>query len=189
MLRPSAYLTFTLEGSDIASATASAIKRSYTYLAPTKIVAGRREAAEGERPLGNRIALDVRLPGRPYWETSDDEAWNDVLLPWLTTKLDTLFGTVAECNNETRRSYSGTVQYEALELKLGPYGVRVALEPGSALRPLAQSLAAARAYLNRADVDAASVSGFAVPSDVERGEGDWIDVLRTDGTTERVALA
>jgi hypothetical protein len=188
MLRPSAYLTFTLEGSDITSSTASAIKRSYTYLAPTKIVAGRREAAENETPLGNRIALDVHLPGSSYWETSGETDWREILLPWLITKLGTLFGTVAECNNETRRSYSGSIQYEALELKLGSHAVRVTLEPTSTLRNVEKPLEAARSYLNRADVDPTHIAGFNVPSDTERGESDWIDVHLLDGTTERVAV-
>lgn len=187
MLRPSAYLTFTLEGADIASATASAIKRSYTYLAPTTIVAGRREAAVSEDPLANRMTLEVRLPGTSCWDANDD-TWRDVLMPWLTTKLRTLFGTVAECNNESRPSYSGTVHYASIDLRLEPHPVRVELDPASTLRSVEKPLQAMRTYLAREDVDPARITGFAVPSDTTRGNDDWLDVTFEDGTTRRVAV-
>lgn len=191
MLKPCAYLTFTLEGESIASSTASAIKRSYSYIAPTKIVAGRREAAAGETLPANRIALDVRLAGRPFWQAGDpeqDATWEQILMPWLRTKLSTLFGTVAECNNETRRSFSGTVNYEQLEVRLAPHTLTFSLEPTSALRCIDAPLEAARAYLSDPGINAEAVEKIAVPSDAERGDGDWIDVVSRDGSVQRLAL-
>lgn len=191
MLKPCAYLTFTLEGESIASSTASAIKRSYSYIAPTKIVAGRREAAMGETLPANRITLDVRLTGHPFWQAGNpeqDATWEQVLMPWLRTKLNTLFGTVAECNNETRRSFSGTVNYEQIEVSLAPHTLSFSLEPTSALRCIDAPLEAARAYLNGPGIDAEAIEKIAVPSDAERGDRDWIDIVFRNGSVRRLAL-
>lgn len=191
MLKPCAYLTFTLEGESIASGTASAIKRSYSYIAPTKIIAGRREAAVGEALPANRIALDVRLAGHPFWQAGDpeqDATWEQVLMPWLRTKLNTLFGTVAECNNESRRSFSGTVNYDQLEVRLAPYTLAFSLEPTSALRCIDAPLKAARTHLSDPGIDAEAIEKMAVPSDTERGDSDWIDVVLRDGSVQRLML-
>lgn len=191
MLKPCAYLTFTLEGESIASSTASAIKRSYSYIAPTQIVAGRREAAAGEALPANRIALDVRLTGHPFWQTGDpeqDATWEQVLMPWLRTKLNTLFGTVAECNNETRRSFNGIVNYGQLEVHLAPYALTFSLEPTSALRCVDAPLEAARTYLSGPGIDAEAIEKIAVPSDAEREDNDWIDIVFRDGSVQHLML-
>ncbi len=194
MLRPTSYLTFTLEGTDATPQTASAIKRSYSYVAPTKIVAGRRGANDAEPPLANGIALEVKLGTRPYWSSADDGAdavWAETLLPWLSRKLRTLFDTVLECNNETRRSFAGKVSYRNVAVKLAPHTVVFDLEPNSDLRDVETPLAAIRAYLNDGIEPAADQSlRFVVPSNAERGEdGDWFDVVASDGTAERIAIS
>lgn len=181
MLRPSAYLTFVFEGDDIAAGKASAAKRAYSYVAPTKILAGRTEAAEGEAPLTNRIALDVRLDGYEPW--SDDTVWSETLLPWLDLKINKLFGTVYECNNEARKSFCGTTFYQEFDLSLCGVNLQVALEPASGLRDLNATLAAIRAW--RRDAADKGVR-FVVPSDTQRGDSDWFDVVLTNGETVHV---
>ena len=184
MLKPSAYLTFVLEGADVAAGKASAIKRAYTYIAPTQILAGRTEAAEGEPPCVNRIALEAKLPSHDPW--SDDAVWGDVMLPWLAAKLDKLFGTVRECNNEERRFYCGSTFYQEFDLSLCGVNVQVALEPDSSLRDLAAPLAAIRAWRAQA---AEPAERFAVPSDAERADADWFDAVTANGETLRVPVA
>lgn len=193
MLRPTAYLTFTLEGADATPQTASALKRSYSYIAPTKVVAGRREADDGKASLANSISVEVKLEAHPYWNSTDDDAnavWNETLLPWLSRKLRTLFETVLEYNNETRRSFVGKVVYRSVVVKLAPHTVVFDLEPDSGLRDVKAPLEAIRSYLNSSTTPAdAQPIRFAVPSDAERGEGnDWFDIVAPDGTTGRIAI-
>lgn len=193
MLRPTAYLTFTLEGTDATPQTASALKRSYSYVAPTKVVAGRKEAGSGESPLANSITMEVKLGTRPYWNSADDGAdvvWHETLLPWLSRKLRTLFETVLEYNNETRHSFVGKMAYRDVAVKLAPHTVVFNLEPNSNLRDVEAPFAAIRSYLN-GDAVPAEVQPlrFAVPSDTERGEGnDWFDAVMPDGVVERIAI-
>ncbi len=192
MLRPTAYLTFTLAGDDASPATASAVKRSYSYVAPTKIVAARAETGKETTPLSNSIAMEVKLDRHPYWQSDDEGAdgiWSGTLLPWLDRKLRTLFGTVLEYNNETRRSFAGKLSYRSVEVGLAPHAVIFDLEPDSNLRDVRTPLTAIRNYLNSPDRNGATGLRFTVPSDTERGDSDWFDVAAPDGTTVRVPQA
>ena len=131
MLRPSAYLTFILTGDAVAAGNASAIKRAYSYVAPTRILATRPDGEGSGGVAVNTIALSVTLAGNDPW--ADDAAWNDVLLPWLAAKLDKLFGTVRECNNEARKSFSGRIDYGALELDVCGVSAHFELDADSML--------------------------------------------------------
>lgn len=183
MLRPAAYLTFILEGADIAAGKASGIKRAYSYIAPTRILGGRESAGENEPPLLNRIALEVSLGECNPWQ--DDAMWNDVVAPWLTHKLDKLFGTVHECNNETRRSHCGVTHYQELDLGLCGVNIQVCLEPDSSLRALDDQLAAIRAWRLQSPDKGVR---YIVPSDTQRAENDWFEVVLTDGSSQRVTV-
>ena len=200
MLRPSAFLTFTLCGTDTTAEVASAVKRSYSYVAPTKIVAG---PADGS----NSLALEVVLRGHTFWpgDEGSTATWKDALVPWLGFRLDKLFGTVREFNNETRRSFTRKLDFATFDLRLGGRLVTFDLEPDSSLRNAVGPLNAIRDYLNDGGTTGAGAAGagteeaagdtrnnavarFAVPSDAERGEADWFDVVFADGRTERVEV-
>lgn len=189
MLRPTAYLTFTLMGDDASPITASAIKRSYSYVAPTKITAVRAGANEGAVSPSNSIAMEVKIGHHPYWRSVDegaDDIWSETLLPWLDCKLRTLFGTVLEYNNEARRSFVGKLSYRTVEVSLAPHTVVFDLEPDSSLRDVTVPLSAIRGYLNDPDHSDATALRFVVPSDADRGDADWFDVTAPDGTAMRV---
>ena len=210
MLRPSAFLTFTLDGPDATAEVASAVKRSYSYVAPTKIVAGAASTEAGAAGGGpatsgrNSLALEVVLRGHTFW--LDDEAstatWEETLMPWLGFRLEKLFGTVREFNNETRRSFTRKLGFATFDLRLGGRLVTFDLEPDSSLRDAAGPLNAIRDYLNAngaggsgtddpAAVDSGAgdaVARFTVPSDAERGDADWFDAVFPDGRTRRVEV-
>ena len=189
MLRPTAYITIGLSNESATSDVASAVKRSYSYLAPTTIT----KALTGTLADGadvNTIELDVRLPGHPYIVAdgaANDENWNTIMAPWLATKLNTLFGTVYEFNNETRRSFVTKLLFASFTLVLEGLPIRFALEPDSQLRPPAEVLEAVRNWLG----EHGGTEGLAearVPSNAERGEEDWFDVVFADGQVQRVNL-
>lgn len=186
MLRPTAYLTFTLEGTDATTPTASAIKRSYSYIAPTKVVAGSVQKTPDAPQPANSIAMEVKCGQHAYWRSGDkdaDEMWGQTVLPWLNRKLRTLFDTVLEYNNETRRSFTGKVSYGSVTVALAPHTIVFDLEPDSNLRDVKAPLEAIRSFLN----DLATKDDplrFVVPSDAERGDGDWFDVVYADGTQQ-----
>lgn len=191
LLRPTAYLTFTLEGADATTPTASAIKRSYSYIAPTKVIAGR--AQEGsEAPLpANSILMEVKFGQHAFWRSGDEDAdglWGQTMLPWLDRKLRTLFDTVLEYNNETRRSFAGKVSYRSVAVVLTPHTVVFDLEPNSDLRKVDEPLEAIHSFLNGPAAKDGKSLRFIVPSNAERGDDDWFDAIRADGTVQRVPL-
>lgn len=197
LLRPTAALMFTLDGTDATPDTALAVRRSYSYVAPTRVVkapTGKTPEAENrdEGAPGNEIALEVRL-GHPYWnggkEPEADKTWEDTVLPWLSHKLDKLMGTVRECNNDKRQSFAGVVDYRRVSLLLDGCDVSFELEPGNGLRPVADPLRAARAQCRARRGTRGGVRCVRVPSDARRGGEDWMDVTYADGTDERVPLA
>lgn len=186
MLRPTLYLTFTLRGADATGNAASLIKRSFSYIAPTRIVGEPQGGTGGRQEQGNTIGLEVKLGGRDFWrkgEGDSDLMWRATLLPWLSTKLDTLFSTVAECNNERRKSFERAIGYRTLELTLPPYRIAVALEPDSSLRQLTGQLDAIQDWLDGQGRGRGEVVGFRVPCDAERGGADWFEVLEADGSS------
>ena len=183
MLRPTAYLTFTLEGADAATPTASAIKRSYSYIAPTKVVAGNAQGTPDAPQPANSIAMEVKCGQHAYWRSEDENAdgmWEQTVLPWLDRKLRTLFDTVLEYNNETRRSFTGKVSYGSVSVALAPHTVVFDLEPDSNLRDVKAPLEAIRSFLNDSAAKERGALRFVVPSDAERGTDDW--------TRQRVVL-
>lgn len=211
MLRPSAYLTFALEGADVSTQTASAIKRAYSYVAPTTIVARRRpgeqqapgtgapcETAQPAEPGAqpepapaaplSSIRLEVKLQGASPWspDPAADETWEQVLMPWLATKLDKLFGTVREFNNERRASYSGSVRYATITLLVGGVPVRFELEDDSSLRAVRGPLDALRAWMRETGAAPEDMAVVDVPSDGARSDADWLDVTFADGRRTRI---
>lgn len=194
LLRPTAALTFTLDGADATPSTALAVRRSYSYVAPTRVVkapTGENPAGEGRDTPRNEIALEVRL-GHPYWAGGDatqaDETWENTVLPWLSHKLDKLMGTVRECNNDRRASFAGVVDYRSVNLALDGCDVSFELEPGDGLRPIAEPLRAARSHARAHAGVHGGVRGVRVPCDARRGGEDWMDIAYADGTEERVPI-
>ena len=118
MIKPSSYLTFTLDPETYSAETEASLKRAYSYAAPTTVEAGD----------ANAISLRVKLPGRPYWDaTSEEETaiWNDVMVPWLFNKLRKLQETLQEYDNENAKSYCGAIPFETLTLDLGGHLVTI----------------------------------------------------------------
>lgn len=195
MLRPSATLTFTLFGPDATQENASAIKRSYSYIAPTLVKAKKPvedEAFDPENiPVENVINMTVRLPKNPYWLDTQENAattWSEILLPWVTMKLGTLFETVEEYNNPTRKSHVKALNWKALELSMEEQIVEVGLEPDNSLRDITPVLESVRTYLNTGNVDPNAIDRIVVPSDNTRGESNWLEIHFADGTTTNVEL-
>ena len=184
MLKPTSYLTVTLAGPFANPIVASAVKRTYSYLAPTTIVKGTEDCKQ------NAMQLDVRLPSRPFMDAqSNDEnaVWSEVVLPWLKLKLSTLFGSVYEFNNESRKSFTVRVDYGSIAIVLQGVPFEIELEPDSSLRDVAGRIDAARTWLSqRVDKEHGAVTRVHIPSDASRGEADWFDVAFADGTTVRV---
>ena len=187
MLKPTAYLTVTLAG-DVANAMmASAVKRTYSYIAPTKIVAAL--PSDDNADPSCTMALDVRLPAHPYLVDGEQasQTWEQVVLPWLKIKLGTVFGSVYEFNNPKRESFVGKIDYKALDLMLESRHVVFTLEPDSSLRDVTAPLQAVRAWLLGAGASCADqVARIEIPSDAARGEADWFDVVFSDGSCQRV---
>jgi hypothetical protein len=183
MLKPTSYLTVTLAGPFANSTVASAVKRTYSYLAPTTIVKGTEDCKQ------NAMRLDVRLPSKPFMDAQSNEentVWSEVVLPWLKLKLSTLFGSVYEFNNEARRSFTVRVDYGSIAVVLQGIPFEVELEPDSSLRDAARQIDAARTWLSQhADDEHGAATRVRIPSDVSRGEADWFDVVFADGTTVR----
>ncbi len=183
MFRPTAYLSFNLAEPDATSANASAIKRGFSYIAPTRVTAARhavlnqasrhdgahQDANQNETHAVTRTSgVDMRvcLGDHPYWLSSEDAdaMWNETLMPWLATKVETLFGTVYEFNDSSRPSFVSKITYGTLTLRLQPYRVDVTLEHDSTIQDIRPPLEAARAYLNSGTVDPTRVVSFTVPS-------------------------
>ena len=185
MLRPTAYLTVILDEKTATPDLASGVKRAFSYLAPTTIV-------NGSEHDGNHLILDVRLPAHPYMDSQGEEAnttWNEVVLPWLTIKLDTLFGTVAEFNNETRKSFVGAIDYTTCSLMLEERKFCFHLEPNSSLRHCEEVLDAIRFWLNSQKENVHDIACITIPSDNEREDADWFEALIGNGDTIRVQIA
>ena len=190
MLRPTAYLAFYLAQNDAVPEVASAIKRAYSYIAPTKILRevdqGNDEAAQAQ----SKLALEVRIPAHPFMAEGDpqaDKTWEETILPWLKTKLDTLFGSVREFNNEERKSFVRKVDFASFELTLESRVFEFNLEPNSQLRDFEAPLRKIRSWLAGAGTEAGNITHVVIPSDAERGDADWFDVVLEDGTTQRIA--
>lgn len=195
MLRPSATLTFTLFGPDATQENASAVKRSYSYIAPTLVKA--KKPAEDETfdpeniPVENTVNMTVRLPKNPYWLDSDESSrttWSEIVLPWVTMKLNTLFETVQEYNNPTRKSHVKALQWKALELAMEDQLIEVELEPDNSLRDIAPVLENVRAYLNGEGIDRGAIERIFAPSDNTRNESDWLEVHYADNSTAKIEL-
>lgn len=195
MLRPSATLTFTLFGPDATQENASAVKRSYSYIAPTLVKA--KKPAEDETfdpeniPVENTVNMTVRLPKNPYWLDSDEGSrttWSEIVLPWVTMKLNTLFETVQEYNNPTRKSHVKALQWKALELAMEDQLIEVELEPDNSLRDIAPVLENVRAYLNSEGIDRGAIERIFVPSNNTRNESDWLEVHYADNSTAKIEL-
>lgn len=106
MLKPTAYLTFSLDADTFSPERAASIVRTYSYICPVDV-------REGE---SNAIAMNVKLPGRPWFACGNeaDATWENVVKPWLANKLRKLEETVQEYNNEQARSYCGSVAYRQM---------------------------------------------------------------------------
>lgn len=137
MLRPTCALTFTLAGAMAKADCARAVKRSFSYVAPTKVVPGETSS----------IRLEVRMPSGAAWD--DSQAWEETLRPWLAHKLDKISGVVRECNNPERPSYFGGTDFKTLEVASGGSTCTLALgpdgslgEPDDALRRVREALSA-----------------------------------------------
>lgn len=195
MLRPSATLTFSLFGPEATQENASALKRSYSYIAPTLVKAQKPtedEAFDPENaPVENVISITVRLPKNPYWLDTDEQAaatWSEIVLPWVAMKLGTLFETVQEYNNPARKSHVKALDWKALELVMDGQHIEIEIEPDNSLRDVAPVLEHVRTYLNSEDVDVDTITQITAPSNAVRGESDWLDVTFADGTSAKVAL-
>lgn len=195
MLRPSATLTFSLFGPEATQENASALKRSYSYIAPTLVKA--QKPAEDETfdpesiPVENVISMTVRLPKNPYWLDADEHAaatWSEIVLPWVAMKLGTLFETVQEYNNPTRKSHVKALDWKALELVMDGQHIEIEIEPDNSLRDVAPVLKHIRTYLNSEGIDVDTITRIVAPSDAVRGESDWLDVTFADGSTAKVEL-
>ncbi len=191
MLRPTSYLNVALSSENANSDMASAIKRAFSYLAPTTIV---KNNVEVDAPDVNVLKLDVRLPAHPFMNAGDpesDRVWSEVVTPWLKTKLNTLFGTVYEFNNESRRSFAGKLDYATFELVLEGHTFCFRLEPDSSLRPFERVLDAIRSWLTKEESDGFSVKGIEIPSiaELDPADADWFEVQLACGEQLRVPLA
>lgn len=164
MLKPTAYLTISLSADGASTAIASAIKRAFSYIAPTKIVLNETlKAPQGENSLG----LDVRIPQHPYLcdnSAEGQQTWESVVLPWLCIKLDTLFGTVREFNNETRQSFVAKVNYQRFDLVLEGREIRFELEPNDSFDSAKETLEDIRAWFVAHAAQAERVSHIFVPA-------------------------
>lgn len=121
MLRPTCALTFRLSGPAANADTARAIKRSFSYVAPTRVLPASK-STDGAH-AGGTICLEVRLPASMSLEAAtaqgEDSVWRTVVRPWLSNKLGKLMGTASECNNPERPSYFGEVDFRRLEIAIG----------------------------------------------------------------------
>ena len=190
MLRPTAYLTVKLSSENATADMASALKRSFSYLAPTTIAKANADAGEADE---NSLRLDVRLPAHPYLNAGDPEAdriWSEVVLPWLETKLATLFGTVYEFNNESRRSFVAKLDYATFTLILEGRELRFRLEPDSSLRPCAHLLGAIRIWLAGNEAAALDVESVEIPSQAECAHAgtEAANAKLSDGTSLHIPL-
>lgn len=111
MIKPTAYLHFTLPPDEYAPQDAQLLKRTYAYVAPT-------EATPGEKAT---IDMLVRVGGLPYLDASvpeEQERWNDIVAPWLATKLKKIEDTLDACNNEEARSFVRHFTFEEINIFL-----------------------------------------------------------------------
>lgn len=163
MLRPTSYLTISLEENSAQTEMASALKRAFSYLAPTTIVAPLAASSGTET---NALLLDVRLPAHPYFcrvDANADQTWQQVVHPWLTTKIETLFGTVFEFNNEIRRSFVGKIDFATFTLILEDVPICFSLEDNKLHTDL-EILDNIRSWLMSNAQACANVSRIDVPS-------------------------
>lgn len=187
MLRPTCALVFELAGTDATPATASAIKRSFAYIAPTRVV----PAADSSATL-SAMHLEVRTANHPLWECGQHESdcnWSDILRPWLENKLVKLMGCVRECNNPTRASYFGGMHLGALTIAISPCAFTFDLEPDGGLRPVGGILDSLRGYLAQNGFANGGVCRIHIPSNASRGDSDWAEVELEGGSAEKVSLA
>ena len=187
MLRPTCALTFELAGADASSIVAAAIKRSFAFIAPTRVV----RAADHGAPA-SKIYLEVRVSNHALWDfgqPESDAAWSQMLMPWLTNKLSKLMGCVYECNNPRRSSYFGGIHFNALVIALAPCVFTFELEPDGSLRNVANTLDQLRAQVPKDGLGTDCIRRIHIPSDATRTGADWADIEFNDGSAQRVCLS
>lgn len=123
MLKPTAYLHFSLPADMYAPEDAALVRRSFSYVAPTEVTPGDVAA----------IDLLVRLSGMPYLNAADLEAqatWEEIVCPWLSSKLKKIEDTLDACNDEDARSFSRHFSFDVLNLFLEDRVFSMRIEDG-----------------------------------------------------------
>ena len=187
MLRPTCALTFELAGTDANSNVAAAIRRSFAFVAPTRVV----RAADSDA-LASKIYLEARVPHHAFWDfgqPESDATWSQTLMPWLTNKLSKLMGCVYECNNPQRSSYFGGTHFNALVIALAPCVFTFELEPDGSLRDVSNMLDQLRAQISKDGLGTDCIRRIHIPSDATRADSDWADIELNDGSAQRVYLS
>ena len=156
-----------------------------------------KKPAEGEEfdpenmPVENVMTMTVRMPKHPYWLDTDENAtvtWSETVLPWVAMKLGTLFETVREYNNPTRKSHVSPLRWKSLELAMENQLIEVGLDPDNTLRDIQPVLKNVRAYLNSEGIDPGAITRIVVPSNTTRAESDWLEIFFADGTSIKVEV-
>lgn len=86
--KPSLIIKFDVDNSLESKETTAELKRTYTYVATTKV-----NYHDATQPAANVIGLNV-IAHEPYWYADGDEYWEQVMLPWLTRIINKLEKTL-----------------------------------------------------------------------------------------------
>ncbi len=111
MLRPNAYLSFTLDKTFAIPDNFSLLKRAYSYVAPCSMETGKE----------NELLITIKMGSHEFMDSFDaaqQASWDTEVSDWLRTKIRKVKETMEECDNPKRRSYMGVIPFTWLVLKI-----------------------------------------------------------------------
>ena len=179
MIKPICRILIMLKNTEDFATLNEDLTRAFTHIAPVKVLLDQ----PSNRPVDpeNIFTLIVKLY-KPYWLSSEEEAdsvWNDVLIPWLTNKLQFLEQNIAYYNQNTSRHKSIPIHFDHLALQMDSttiYFANPQKDDFVAVLPLLQSF---RDKLN---------NGILKGLSVERVEFPWPGALKKPDTKNDVLV-
>lgn len=119
MIRPTARISISVDEGLFSDEIVAELRRSYLYVSPVSIES--RRISEAPLPAENAMGLTVKL-NKPYWYSSDegaDQAWNEIMLPWLDAKLYKLESAILAFNKNKRERGEEEIHYAHFETIFG----------------------------------------------------------------------